>query len=1204
MSDSILKGSPYYDRYDPSKGYIQLLALPGRVAQAREFTEIQTSLRHIIKSVGDSVMKNGDIIEGCQIIPEGKTIKVTPGKVYMDGMVLPIQLNYTEGEGDNKLEYATVTIKGGVGVKEVIGVKIRDVVITENDDTGLRDPAQGHENYNQPGCNRLRRTLEVVVDDPEAAPIATLINGELMVETYAPEYDTLTQTLARRTYDESGSYIVDGLKVTKEDLSTADTESDYYNIVVRSGKAYILGYELKIPTDRRIQVRRSKDTTSRVSTNTIRYYTGHTHHTIESNLYVQSITQVSGSVLKTGIEMTRITNTNEDLIQLEQSEMTDQNTINGVSKVYQGSKTYVEGTDYRIEGTGSRISIVWLEEGTRPSPGSYTVDCTVNHIFNSTDYELVYEVEENGELIKGSYLKWTGSQYPANNTLVNVNYEIYLARKDIVYIDRYGNIEVLEGKPGIYGYEAYPEVPLNTLVLANISNPPNGTANSTEISEAVNISSIGLKRFTMNDIQNLLNRVQTMEHDQAVLTLNDDARQSYTVNDKKGIFTDPLIDASRIDFFYNLAEDNTARDPEKPIYDMALDLVSNICYLPVISSKHSLSFDTTDIESSEYRYNRLLSLRKVRENTILSQSHATTTFQVNPYTTFPQVPEVTIDPAVDSWFEDTIIEIPVSLNDTEVITLSNRVLDLRLPGTANNSNWSTRSRTYTKDTAIGTKTDTLISESVVNETAVTYIRPRTITVEGTDFMPGLSNIQCYFDGVLVPLSSSKNTIVNGAVTADDEGKFTATFTIPEHRLTGTREVLLKSTEPAAGFITEASALYVAQGIARRIERTVTTVTTVLLERVSNSVLTSIYVDPVGQSFVLDNMTLLKGINVYFASKPSGGSNSPIVCEIREVLNGTITHTVYARASLRPNEVQTDAEKGLKATRFNFSDPVLLEENKEYAFTLRSNSTAYRIWVSELGQIDRSTDDLVVRNSYIKGVMFSSSNNSTWTSHQTTDIKFDLIEDIYAPKSEINFEGIGVSNAARLYLSAESAIPPNTSVEWSYKLSGENSYKSITPYNIALLDKTFTGTVSLKATLSNSNPKINLSPLVAIDTLMLEESHYSGTGCYISQPINDLDPYTEVKLVLDTYTPKSGQSTFDAWISTDDGKISKVPLTLVTDINSRDKVVPLGNDWYQRTYTATLGEAATKCKLFIQLKNTVQYSTPAFRKIRCIMSGVN
>lgn len=1172
MAKVNLNSAPYYDKFNPSQGYVQLIAVPGRVAQAREFTEAQSTMRHIIKSIGDSILKNGDVIEGCQILvnKEEKVVTVTSGKVYIEGMVMEVP------------ETSNIPINGEG--TETIGIKLTEQIITESDDKDLRDPAQGFDNYNQPGCVRLKRSISIVVNDPSASILNTLIDGDIMVETYAPEYDKLTQTLARRTYDESGSYIVKGLTVRREEIPG---DEEYYNIVVEPGKAYVLGYELSIPTARRIQVPKSR--THKSVLRQVNYTSN--EYIIERNPYVHSINSIIGEVENT-ISPSKGTSSVEE-VHLTTPE---NQRVTGVISVTQGNTSYTIGTedygDCYMYTAGSFSYLKWRNGGNSPAVGSqYNIKYQhTKEFIKDTEYTLTKEIrkvkvsgEEEEKLC--SILKWNTDKI-VPKTVFNLNFEIYLARKDIVCIDETGYISVIQGIPDEYGYELALEPPLNTLLLSSVTNPPDSSTDFDNKDTNITVSNVGLTRFTMKDIQKILDRIQTIEYDQAVISLNDDAKQVYTQNDKKGVFTDPLIDYSRVDLFYKRTGE------EKALYDMAIDLTNNICYLPVISNTQSILIDE-EASNSTNIYDRLISLGVRGENVVASQTIATSTFQVNPYSMFPQIPEISIDPAVDSWFEDTIIEIPVSLNDTEIITLSNRVLDLRLPHTVNNSNWSTRSRTYTRDTAVGTKTDTLVSESVVNETAITYIRQREITVTGTDFMPGLDEIECYFDGVKVPLNSASHPGTSeGTVKADESGSFLATFTIPEHRLSGTREVLLKSKEIATGFITEASALYVAQGIARRIERTVTTVTTVLLERISNSVLTSIYVDPVGQSFVLDRMSLIKGIDIYFSSKPE--SNEPVTCEIREVLNGTITNTVYARKSLKPDDVNEDPDKGNLATRFNFSDPVLLEGNKEYAFTLRSNSNAYRVWVSELGFPDKNTGETVIRNSYMKGVMFSSSNNSTWTPHQTMDMKFRLIEDIYNNESVLNFKDISVSEAARLYLASDDILFPETSIKWEYRIGGSGDYNVITPYNLVLLGRNVSGNISLRATLSKKSTQ-NLSPLIAKDTIYLVDSHYETEGTYVSKNISGLDEFEDVRVVLDTFTP-SGTS-FIVKVDIGDNNIIELEEISHTE---------LSNLWFERTYNIPRevieggGISSEQIRIFIEARGSSQ-TTPAFRRLRCIMS---
>jgi hypothetical protein len=54
--------SPYYDDYDPSKGYYRLLFKPGRAVQARELTQIQTVLQNQVARVGKHLFKEGSIV--------------------------------------------------------------------------------------------------------------------------------------------------------------------------------------------------------------------------------------------------------------------------------------------------------------------------------------------------------------------------------------------------------------------------------------------------------------------------------------------------------------------------------------------------------------------------------------------------------------------------------------------------------------------------------------------------------------------------------------------------------------------------------------------------------------------------------------------------------------------------------------------------------------------------------------------------------------------------------------------------------------------------------------------------------------------------------------------------------------------------------------------------------------------------------------
>lgn len=1169
------KQAPYYDDYDSNKQYTQLLAIPGRVAQAREITQIQSTVKDIVKSIGDSILKDGNIIEGCQVSidKENKRARISPGKVYIDGMVLPVRgpLNPDTGE------YGAVEI-GILGEgTETIGVKLMEYIITEQDDNTLRDPAQGYDNYNQAGCHRIKSEVVVVKDDPAAATLVTLFDGAVSVEKYAPDYDVLTQTLARRTYDESGSYIVEGMNVRVE---KHPTDNSKFNVVVESGKAYVLGYELKIPAPRRVAVPRSLDTVS-INANHFRYTGDYT--LISTTPYIRAINSVYGGVSKT-VTQTIQNNTAEVLF--------DESNVFKVVEVRQGETTYTVGTIdtgdcyLRIANDGRRY-LSWRGTENYPILGSeYSVTYHYDYEFTSgIDYELTTD-----NITGSQNIHWISDRRPLSEAQLNVNYDLYLARKDLLYIDQFGNIDAVLGIPATAGFETLPDAPVNTLALAYIESPPAGVADNTSLLN-ISVSNVGLTRFTMNDIQKLLDRIRTMEYDQTILSLNNEAKSFETSNDKKGIFTDPMIDISKVDLYYNLS-DGLVVDDSLPVYDATLDLDSNICYIPPITDTIDAIYNASS--SSTKTVGRTALLKKSGEIVVLSQNNATKSFLINPYSMFPQDPEISIDPAVDVWIDDTIITVPVSRQASSVVNTATRYV------TTGSGSASTTYRAI-KVSEIGAKVDVFTNDSIIKEESITYIRQRTINVEGSNYPPDIDLIKGYFDGVSVELTPTGSTEAGsqpGSVKADSTGKFTAKFTIPTNIRTGIREVRLESDVLVSSHKTSAFALYQASGTARTIQRTVTTLTTVLLNRVT-TITTTYYtppVDPVGQTFVLDRMTLVSGIDLYFEAKAAG--TTPVTCEIREVSNGNITSTVYGHKTLPATQVNISSDS-TKATRFEFESPVLLEANKEYAFVVRSTSPSYRIWIAELGENDILTTNPVLSNPYLIGVMLSSSNNSSWTTHQTSDVKFQLIADTYEKTSEAVFDTIEVGEDkafSRLYMSAESLIPTGTSVDWYYSLdegSNMSAYKKITPYTMTLLNQ-MKRKVSLKAILTRGDNN-NLSPIIALDTVgaSLSSYDYSEDRWYITKEVAGLSPYTTVDIILDAYYPSAGTS-LEVWISngTTMKKAEKIPETAEDQMNY---------GWKRQTYKVTLGSTSTKCRIFVKMVSNSGVYTPAFRRLRSIMS---
>jgi hypothetical protein len=163
-------------------------------------------------------------------------------------------------------------------------------------------------------------------------------------------------------------------------------------------------------------------------------------------------------------------------------------------------------------------------------------------------------------------------------------------------------------------------------------------------------------------------------------------------------------------------------------------------------------------------------------------------------------------------------------------------------------------------------------------------------------------------------------------------------------------------------------------------------------------------DPIAQTFSVDQMAFgmyTTAIDVYFRKK---SSISPITLQLREVVNGYPSNTVvpFGEVTLQPSQVNVDEDGGQAKTTFVFPSPVYLKNNTEYCFVLlpAGNDPNYEVWVSQLGENIVNTTTRVSEQPSV-GVLFTSSNNNTWTAFQDEDIKFTL----YRADFDVNSVGV-------------------------------------------------------------------------------------------------------------------------------------------------------------------------------------------------------
>ena len=151
-----------------------------------------------------------------------------------------------------------------------VGFKIQEEIITPEEDASLYDNSIGSSNYTAPGAHRLKISLKLVkfelnqTTDKNFIQLLTTLRGAVQRKVSPTNYSLIEQTLARRTFDESGDYVVGNFDIDvreyaqknrngglyKEDafgLYNGLTEAEASRKMlagVSAGKAYIKGYEI------------------------------------------------------------------------------------------------------------------------------------------------------------------------------------------------------------------------------------------------------------------------------------------------------------------------------------------------------------------------------------------------------------------------------------------------------------------------------------------------------------------------------------------------------------------------------------------------------------------------------------------------------------------------------------------------------------------------------------------------------------------------------------------------------------------------------------------------------------------------------------------------------------------------------------------------------------------------------------------------
>ncbi len=1146
ITNDDLKKAPYLDRFDPNKNRTRVLFKPDKPLQQAELNEMQAMQDYALSNVAESVFSDGDIQTGMEYIIQGTTLTVKKGKVFLGGKMR----NFNE-------QSIEITGKG----TEYIGVKLVQKVITAEDDPTLLDQTSGVPSHFSEGADRLEETVVLGVNDDEASNIYRFENGQLYINPDTPEMDKINKVLAERTFDESGSYRVRGFDMYTEVHPT--DPNNKIQLVIDSGRAYVLGFKVDKPTTTRIDIDKSRELET--INNEGFYYSNETRLNKLGNAPVSSVDRVTAQVEVAKEQVSRgVVGGGTDYLK--------NTSVTKVVRVWtegSGAYEYKQGEDFQLVN-GQAIS--WAPTGQEPpAGGTYFVQYVYNKtMIENTDYKVTVKGEGDNREWYIDFNEMTGSK-PVDESLVNVDYKYFLARKDLIVLDHNGNFTVHKGQPNAMRLVDSPNHvdPLTLNIGTVLVYPDSSTAEANQWT---------ITRLTMEELQKLSVRVDNMEYNQAVFYLDQPAMAGENPIYLRGVFSDAFISLDKY-------------DTSHPDATIAFDFDTAEITLPYAEINKTVP-SIIEGSSEAHVWGRLVTA-PFTEEVGIRQPFATETMNVNPYNTFNKQGVLTLNPSADNWIEEE--RITITKEETSTMTIRqwwrhggeswtndemNLVSNVDLD---NGMNWNDLKDDYRKSGLSGT---TLSSGGQqTKESMIEFMRQIDVEVYAENLQPNANNLVVSFDGLRVPVTPSsgyRKGSQEGTGMANADGTFKGVFKIPAGVRCGTREVSVRNDTNLA------STTFTAQGTMKTTE-----------DIIIRTHVTINLVDPLAQSFSFNTNRIATSFDVFFASKDS---STNIICQVRGISEGGQPNkTVYAERVLKPSEIKVSDDASV-ATKITFDDPLMCKAGQEYCLVFITDSDKYTMWIATMGQnrIDDPTQS-VNSNPYLEGVLYSSSNASAWSIHQMSDLKFTVYTAKFNEEAVLEFDVMRNINVDRVVLMSTYLTPANTGCKWDMKIVLDNEPSGTTvndkPWvpiaNYVDLDvNQIAREVKLRATFKANQ---YISPMLALDDIMFAGFLTALKGSYVSRTIDLSEaPYNTVKMSYEQFTPAG--TTVVAKYSTDEGKTWKTFTTQPTTTQRTQDFVRV--DYVEKVNT---GGTFKSIKFRLDMNTQNSFLRPRVRRLMCNMT---
>lgn len=275
----------------------------------------------------------------------------------------------------------------------------------------------------------------------------------------------------------------------------------------------------------------------------------------------------------------------------------------------------------------------------------------------ATSAETVAAATTNPASTNNFIVDSDGLRIAAPDSDITTDFSFYVARRDVVTLDKSGAFNVIKGAPSLSPLS--PNIPDSVMGIANIYIPPYPSISET-LARILNKPKIGCVsrkianiRYTMREIGVMRNRIENLEYYNA-LTMLEKAAVDLKIVDDQG------LDRFKNGYFVDGFVDHSLGDTTNPDYKVSIDKIEQV--IRPFFNMDSFQYKVEPEGSTNYqRTGNLITLPYTEE--VLLENKNVTTIRNIEQSVFRYIGTMELTPDGDAWCDSSTVDKTIELGN-------------------------------------------------------------------------------------------------------------------------------------------------------------------------------------------------------------------------------------------------------------------------------------------------------------------------------------------------------------------------------------------------------------------------------------------------------------------------------------------------------------------------------------------------------------